>query len=79
MAARVPRSAPSAGPRRDAAGDGVAIQQDAAELEADLADEIAAIDDAWTAKAADVETVPIPLEKTDVAVTSLGLVWLPVA
>ena len=69
----------STGQRRDAANARVAtLQSDAEELEADLADEIAAIDDAWTAKAAAVETVQIPLEKTDVAVTSLSLLWLPV-
>jgi hypothetical protein len=69
----------SAGQKRDAAGDRVAaLQCDAEELEADLAGEIAALDDAWTAKPAAVETVQIPLEKTDVAVTSLSLLWLPV-
>jgi predicted nucleic acid-binding Zn-ribbon protein len=69
----------STGQRLDAATDRLTtLQQDAAELEADLANEIAAIDQAWNDKAAVIETVPVPLEKTDVAVASLSLLWLPV-
>jgi hypothetical protein len=65
--------------RRDAAADKVAtLEQDAADLEAQLADEIAAIDQAWDDKAAAVDTVPITLEKGDVDVTSIALLWLPV-
>ncbi len=47
------------------------------ELESDLADEIATITDKWDAAAATIEAVEIPLERTDVKVDSLLLVWLP--
>jgi len=51
--------------------------EDVAELEQDLADAIAEIDAEWTAKAAEVEQVEVPLEKSDVAVTDLTVVWIP--
>jgi hypothetical protein len=56
------------------------LQEDAAELqqiEQDLADQLQKIDDDWDAKAADVVTLEIPLEKTDVRVDELALVWVP--
>jgi hypothetical protein len=52
-------------------------QQALADLEADLATELTAIDDEWAAKAAEVETVDVPLEKGDIRVTSLVLAWVP--
>jgi hypothetical protein len=36
-----------------------------------------AIDDEWSAKAAAVETVDVPLEKSDIWVTARFLVWVP--
>jgi hypothetical protein len=65
--------------RVDAARDRVADKLDAlAALEADLADELAAIDaDARTGAEA-IDTVEVPLEKSDVRVTALALVWIPV-
>jgi hypothetical protein len=50
-----------------------------ADLEAQLQADVVALDDEWKAKAAQVETKAIPLEKADVAVTDFRLVWLPVA
>jgi hypothetical protein len=44
-------------------------------LEADLADEIAEIDDEWAQKAELIESVPVPLERSDVSVRDLRLVW----
>jgi hypothetical protein len=52
-------------------------QQALADLEADLARDLTAIDDEWRAKAAEVESVDVPLEKSDVRVTALSLVWVP--
>jgi hypothetical protein len=76
--ARQSRQRATAGHKRDAAADKAAtIREDAAELEDQLATEITAIDDAWSAKATDITTVPVPLERTDVAVTNLALVWIP--
>lgn len=66
--------------RLEAAGDKVGrLEAQLSDLEAELAREVAAIDDAWTAKAGQITTVPIALERSDVQVIRLGLVWLPVA
>jgi hypothetical protein len=48
-----------------------------ADLESDLAADVAALDDEWRAKAEAVQPVAVPLEKTDVAVAELRLVWIP--
>jgi hypothetical protein len=54
-------------------------QEALADLEQDLAEELTAIDDEWSAKAAAVETVEVPLEKSDIRVTARSLVWIPTA
>ena len=62
--------------RRDATAEKVAaLEQDAADLHAQLADEIAAVDQTWDDKAAAIDRVPITLEKSDVDVTSVALPW----
>jgi hypothetical protein len=48
------------------------------DLESDLADELGAIDSAWEAKAAQVETLKIALSKTNITVDEVAVVWLPV-
>ena len=53
--------------------------EDLEELEADLADAVAEISAEWEDKAADIETVEIGLEKSDVSVEDLILVWIPTA
>jgi hypothetical protein len=65
--------------RRDAAAGSLTDkQQDLLDLEADLAAEVEAIEAEWDQKAALIEEVHIPLEKTDVKVAELKLVWVPV-
>lgn len=54
-------------------------QEDLAALEAQLADEIADIAAKWQDDAAAVETVQVPLEKGDIAVQQVALVWVPTA
>jgi hypothetical protein len=49
------------------------------QLEAELAEEIVEIDGRWTARAGQVSTITVPLEKADVDVTHLVLAWLPVS
>jgi hypothetical protein len=69
-----------AGQRAEAAANRVSEKQQAlADLEADMADELAAIADEWNAKAAAIETIEVGLEKSDVRVTDVSLVWVPVA
>jgi len=78
MATRRGRSA-AAGDRVDAvANKAERLQQDLADVEAELAKELQDIHSGWEAKAANVQTVPVTLEKTDVSVAQLALVWLPV-
>jgi uncharacterized protein DUF87 len=48
-----------------------------ADLEQELLDEIAEIDARWQETAADVETVSVRAEATDVRVMQLTLVWVP--
>jgi hypothetical protein len=55
------------------------LEADLAEVEAELTGELAEIQQAWEAKAAAVDTLPVSLEKTDIDVVQLALVWLPVA
>ena len=51
---------------------------DLAELEQEIIDEVTAIDEKWRAVAEEVEPVAIRLEATDVRVTDVRLVWVPV-
>ena len=51
---------------------------DLAELEQEILDEVTAIDEKWRAVAEEVEPVAIRLEATDVRVTDVRLVWVPV-
>ena len=65
--------------RRDSAE--AKVQQttdDLAELEQEILDEVSAIDEKWRAVAEEVEPVAIRLEATDVRVTDVRLVWVPV-
>ncbi|MDQ2678743.1 MAG: DUF87 domain-containing protein [Actinomycetota bacterium] len=65
--------------RTETATNRVAEKADAlTALEEELAEQIASIADDWDAKAAAVETVEIPLEKSDITVSDLSLVWIPV-
>ena len=50
-----------------------------ADLEADLQDELTAIAAEWDDKAAQVEPAPVTLEKADVQLQQVALVWVPVA
>ena len=64
--------------RRDkAAGAKANKLADLADLEADLADEVVAITSKWDDIASLVEQVEIPLEKVDVKVAEMKLVWVP--
>jgi hypothetical protein len=56
-----------------------ATKDDLAALEQEIADEIAEIDERWRAVAAEVDTLSIRLEATDVRVVETRLVWVPTA
>ncbi|HJQ94319.1 MAG TPA: hypothetical protein VJ935_01240 [Acidimicrobiia bacterium] len=64
--------------RRDSAAEAMADKQaDLAALEDDLAAEIDAIRAEWDEKAALIEELEVPLEKVDIQVSELKLVWVP--
>jgi hypothetical protein len=72
------RRASTAQGRVSAAADKVeTLQQQLADVQAELDSEVAAIRAEWDARAAAVGTVSILLEKSDVSVASIGLVWIP--
>ncbi|MFN8157747.1 MAG: helicase HerA-like domain-containing protein [Candidatus Nanopelagicales bacterium] len=56
-----------------------AMQQAVADLEAELQQELLEVDARWNAKAENITTKSIPLEKSDVVVRDFRLVWVPVA
>jgi hypothetical protein len=65
--------------RLDAAENKVArLQASLHDLELELEQEVTEIDGRWMEQAKQIDTMPIPLEKTDVKVTQLVLAWLPV-
>ena len=77
-AGRRTRSA-AAGGRADAAENKVeALNTQLEQLEAELSQEIIDIDAKWAASVKSVTTLPVSLERTDVRVTQLNLVWIPV-
>jgi hypothetical protein len=51
--------------------------EDLEELGDDLDEEILEIDSEWRAKAAEVDTLEIGLEKSDISVEEIALVWIP--
>jgi hypothetical protein len=54
-------------------------QAELEDLEAELAEELEAIDARWAEAAAEVETLEVGLERNDVVVDELVLVWVPTA
>lgn len=53
------------------------LEEQIAGLEDELADEVTDIDAAWMAKAKQITSIEVPLEKADIKVTQLALAWLP--
>jgi hypothetical protein len=72
------RTSASAG-RVDAAREKAGVAEQAIlDLEDELTVEVADLDATWATTAGAVETVTIPLEKVDVVVEDLRLLWIPV-
>ncbi len=70
----------AASERLDAAEDKIQlIHRQLEALEGELTAEVTEIDTRWMAVAKEITTVPVTLEKTDVKITQVALVWLPVA
>lgn len=70
----------ASGARLDAAENKIQLlHHQMEELEADLTEEVTAIDVKWMGIAKNITTLDVPLEKSDVKVTQMSLVWIPVA
>ena len=52
--------------------------EDLNELEFDLQEAMIEIDDEWSTKATVIEAVEVPLEKSDISIADLMLVWIPI-
>lgn len=67
-----------AGKRVDAARNRVEEKTEAlADLQVELTDELATITDEWDAKEAATTTLEVPLERSDITIVDLTLVWVP--
>ena len=74
------RQSASSEARLDTARNRVAEKiDDLEQLEYELQEALIEIDDEWSTKADAIEAVEIPLEKSDISVEDLILVWLPVS
>lgn len=63
--------------RKRSAEEKVALSEaDLVDLEQEILDEVAEIDESWAKKAESIETVPIRLESSDVRVLETTLVWV---
>ena len=72
------RRASASASRVDAAQDKVtAAEQAILDIEAELRDEVTSIDAEWAARAGAITTMDVPLERTDVVVADLRLLWVP--
>jgi hypothetical protein len=70
----------ASGERLDAAEEKIQLlHQQMEDIEADLTKEVTDIDAKWMGIAKNITTLPVTLEKSDVKVTQLSLVWIPVA
>ena len=69
----------ASGERLDAAENKIQLlHQQLEDLEADLTQEVTDIDAKWMAMAKNISTLQVGLERTDVKVAQLALVWIPV-
>jgi len=53
------------------------LRSTVADVEADLADDLTALDVEWQVKADDIQPFEIGLEKTDITITQVAVVWVP--
>ena len=63
--------------KKTAEGKAEQTKDDLAELEQEILDEVAEIDERWRAAADEVDTLSIRLEATDVRVLETRVVWVP--
>lgn len=78
VASKHGQSATSSQRRNTAEAKAQQTTDDLAQLEQEIPDEVTALDDKWKMVAETVDTVAIRLEATDVRVTDMRLVWVPV-
>lgn len=54
-------------------------QRELAEIEQEVTEQLQKIADGWDAKAANIVAIRVPVEKTDIRVDELALVWIATA
>jgi hypothetical protein len=79
MAAEAKRASSASAKVGAAQSKASALQQAVADLETELQREVIELEARWNAKAENVTTTTVPLEKADVVVRDFRLVWIPVA
>ena len=47
------------------------------ELETELTDSLWEIQSDWDDKAKEIDTIEVPLEKTDISIDEFALIWIP--
>lgn len=55
-----------------------ALIEDREELESEIGDDLNDIQDDWSAKVLEIESVIVGLEKTDITIDDVALIWIPV-
>ena len=53
------------------------LMEDREELEQELSEDLFEIQDEWSEKASDIESITVGLEKTDISIDDVALVWIP--
>jgi len=54
------------------------LLEDRQELEDELTEDLYEIQDEWSEKATNIESMTVGLEKTDISIDDVVLVWIPV-
>lgn len=54
-----------------------ALMEDRDELEEELSDDLFEIQDEWAEKATEIESLTVGLEKTDISIDDVALIWIP--
>ena len=55
------------------------LVEDLEELENELLDDMAQIQEEWDEKAAEIDEFEVGLEKTDIQIDDVALIWIPTA
>ena len=54
------------------------LDDDKEELESEIEDDLIDIQDEWSDKVHEIESITVGLEKTDIRIDDVALIWIPV-